>query len=138
MGLRCQGFGRHLHDYQLKRGHALSPELSVRRAIYPPPHRHRWILVWTKNHTPPDIYLFNYALLDKETEEAPVPRPWLDSLRDSTFYIIWHETHTRWEGVVHGKDPSVPNDAPIVLLAHPGVESLKGSGEAIAWFETWR
>ncbi|KAI1782955.1 hypothetical protein LXA43DRAFT_904551, partial [Ganoderma leucocontextum] len=138
MGIRCQGFGLHLHDYQLKRGQALRPDLSIARAICDPPERHRWILVWTQNNARPDIFLFNSALLDDEQEDAPAPRPWLDLLHDASFFLVWHETHSRWVGVLRGESPGVPNDAPIVLLAHPGVENLLGSGEAIAWFETWR
>ncbi|KAI1787173.1 hypothetical protein LXA43DRAFT_1098475 [Ganoderma leucocontextum] len=138
MGIRCRGFGLHLHDYQLKRGQALTRDLSIARAIYEPPERHRWILVWTQNNARPDIFLFNAALMDDEQEGAPLPRPWLDLLRDASFFLVWHETHTRWVGVLRGESPGVPDDAPIVLLAHPGVENLLGSGEAIAWFETWR
>ena len=76
--------------------------------------------------------------MDKTPEETHFPKPWLDLLRDAPFLLVWHELQTRWRGVLQGQCPQVPDDAPILLLAHPGVEVLAGSGEAIAWLENWR
>ncbi|KAI1783822.1 hypothetical protein LXA43DRAFT_902821, partial [Ganoderma leucocontextum] len=138
MGVHCQGFGQQLHDYQLSRGQALPRELSLARALYDPPKRHRWILVWTEHNTPPHIFLFNCALLDDPTDGAPVTMPWLDLLRDAPFFLAWHETHSRWAGVLPKQSSNIPGDTPILLLANPSVDTLQGSGEAIAWLETWR
>ena len=76
--------------------------------------------------------------MDEEQEHARVPRPWLELLRDAPFLLIWHELHTHWRGIFRHQSSELPDDSPIVLLAHPGVETLLGSGEAIAWLEAWR
>ena len=36
------------------------------------------------------------------------------------------------------RSPNLPEDTPMLLLAHPGVAMRVGSGEAIAWLEKWR
>ena len=64
--------------------------------------------------------------------------PWLDLLRDAPFFLVWHEVDSRWSGIHCDATPKIPPIAPIILLAHPGVEVRLGSGEAIAWLETWR
>ncbi|KAI1795371.1 hypothetical protein LXA43DRAFT_838531, partial [Ganoderma leucocontextum] len=103
-----------------------------------PPCRHRWVVVWFENMTPPQIFLFNCALLDDPRDDVKPPRPWLALLRDAPFFLIWHETHSRWHGVPRSESARLPEDSPIILLAHPGVQTLNGSGEAIAWLELWR
>nr|VWO94022.1 Histone acetyltransferase (EC [Ganoderma boninense] len=138
LDIQCRGFGQHLHDYQLDHGHALPIAQRLARVIYRPPKRHRWVLVWHEDRAPPKIFLFDSTLLDDPNDNVRVPRPWLDLLRDAPFFLIWHELHTRWQGVLPDQSPHVPDDAPMVLLANPAVENLKGCGEAIAWLESWR
>ena len=79
------------------------------------------------------------ALLDDNHEDVPIVMPWLDLLDDAPFFMAWHELSSRWAGVNPKASHNVllPGDSPIVLLVHPGVEVLQGSGEAIAWLETW-
>ncbi|PIL25727.1 hypothetical protein GSI_11477 [Ganoderma sinense ZZ0214-1] len=138
MDVLCLGFGQQLHDYQLHCGHALPIQQRLAHVLYQPPKRHRWILVWDQDRAPPKIFLFDSALLDDRKVEGRVTRPWLDLLHDAPFYLIWHELYTRWRGVIGDKSPKVPDDAPIILLAHPCVEVLMGAEEAIAWLDSWR
>nr|VWO98019.1 Inosine-5'-monophosphate dehydrogenase (IMP dehydrogenase) (IMPD) (IMPDH) (EC [Ganoderma boninense] len=138
MGIQCREFGQQLHNYQLDRGHALPINHRLEHVFYEPPKRHRWFLVWHKNHEPPKRFLVDFREFDEERATLPVPRPWLDVLHDAPFFLVWHELHTRWHGFHRNQSPPIPEDAPMILLAHPGVETLAGSGEAIAWLETWR
>ena len=66
-----------------------------------------------------------------------IPWPWLKLLRDAPFFLIWHKTQSRWHGFHHWESPGVPDNAPIVLLVHPGVDTWAGMGEAIVWLEKW-
>ncbi|KAI1781580.1 hypothetical protein LXA43DRAFT_859035, partial [Ganoderma leucocontextum] len=102
-----------------------------------PPHRHRWVLVWDKDSAPPHVFLVDSTLVDDPRNNARVPRPWLDLLRDAPFLLIWHQAQTRWHGFFRNESPGIRDDAPMVLLANPCVDTLNGSGEAIAWLDAW-
>ena len=48
MGIRCCAFGQHLHQYQERRGLALSPAFRVSVTARRVPEGFRWIVVWGK------------------------------------------------------------------------------------------
>ena len=45
-GVCCEGFGQRLHDYQVRSGLALCAAQRLQSALYEPPPRHRWIILW--------------------------------------------------------------------------------------------
>ena len=63
--------------------------------------------------------------------------PWAHLLRDADCTCVWREAETSWVGVGDGHPSGVP-PAPVLLMAHPCAAILAGSGDAIAWLESWR
>ena len=55
----------------------------------------------------------------------------------ASFFVAWRAEHTSWQRFMSGDTPFSEPGAPLLLLAHPQVSRLNGSGEAIALLETW-
>ena len=85
----------------------------------------------------PECYLFNIQRINDLDENATVVVPWAHLLHDTTVTCIWREAETSWVGVEDGH-PSGILPAPVVLMAHPCAAILAGSGDAIAWLESWQ
>ena len=81
--------------------------------------------------------MFNVERLNDLDENSRVAIPWAHLLNDTTVTCVWRETETSWVGVEDGS-PSDIAPAPVVLMAHPCAATLAGSGDAIAWLESWR
>ncbi|TBU36115.1 hypothetical protein BD309DRAFT_818660, partial [Dichomitus squalens] len=101
----------------------------------PPPQR-TWVVVWGKENSAPEFYLFNLAPLDHLDDDNLLTLPWAHLFADAPYMCIWRKTETSWVGVRPGQESGVW-PAPVTLLAHPFTSILAGSGEAIAWLENW-
>ncbi|KAI1782273.1 hypothetical protein LXA43DRAFT_906304, partial [Ganoderma leucocontextum] len=118
-------------------GLALRPALGIRATVDIPPARHQWLVVWGPHRAEPEIHLVDLSIVSGLDDEARVALPWAHLIADAPFLLIWRETETGWAAVGGGISSGVI-EAPMTLVAHPSAESLKGSGEAIAWLEEWR
>ena len=79
----------------------------------------------------PEVHLVDLSLADGLDDNARLTLPWAHLLANAPFLLIWRESETRWAAVVLGVSSGVW-EAPITLVAHPAVEMLLGSGEAVS------